>query len=414
MTNTPWDIEGKWSVSHFGYSAEVRAGMPNLPKKVGIRDITFREGDDCIGLRISVPDKIKLLEIGYEMGIREIDTGGPSMHPHQFAFSKAVKASGIPMRCTGRFFANNTKDYKKDVDINIDAGSDNFRIILMYLNEKTLLEQLDALPGMVEYIHSFGKEVCVGMSDISRASLAIVDKVHDGMIACGVDKVGIFDTFGVGSAPSMKFISSRIKAKLPPDMHMMCHMHNTFGLATANSLACVEGGCDEVDGAINGYGDEAGNASMEEIAASLEALYGVDTGLKLEYLSKYSKKAEEYGKVRCQPHKAIIGESAFLRPMYVWAGVDMARESWMLHEPLCPEVVGMESHVVFGPEASLDDGPIELKFRELGKTDYTADDIVKVRSAVEQELLKERTFTSPTPYLTEDQYDALVKKMFNL
>jgi len=63
-------------------------------------------------------------------------------------------------------------------------------------------------------------------------------------------------------------------------MKLMTHCHNTFGLAVANSLACVEGGTDEVDGVINGYGDEAGNASLEECAVALEALYGIDTGFE--------------------------------------------------------------------------------------------------------------------------------------
>jgi 2-isopropylmalate synthase len=407
----PWDIEGKWSVSRYCYSDEVRATMPNLPKKVSMRDITFREGDDCIGLRVSVENKIKMLRHAVEMGIKEVDTGGPSMHPHQYAFSRAIKDAGIKVRTTGRFFANNTKDYKRDVDINLEAGSDNFRIILMYLNEQTLLEQLEVFPKMVEYIHKCGKEICMGMSDITRAPMELIKKVYSESITCGVDKVGIFDTFGVGSPAALKYLSETIKAMCPPEMHFMCHMHNTFGLATANSLACVEGGCDEVDGAINGYGDEAGNASMEEIAVSLEALYGIDTGLKLDMFNEYSRMGVEYGTVPIQPHKAIVGESAFLRPMYVWAGIDMAKESWMLHEPLCPELVGTVSHTVFGPEGSLDDAPIELKFKKLD-IPYTAADVIKVRNAIEKALKEERVEKRPRPYVTETDYDEIVKKMF--
>ena len=411
--NTPWDIEGKWSVSRFCYSDEVRANMPYLPKKVTMRDISFREGDDCIGLRISVENKIKMLRHAVEMGIEEVDTGGPSMHPHQYAFSRAIKDAGIEVRATGRFFANNTKDYKRDVDVNIEAGSDNFRIILMFLNEKTLLEQLAALPKMVEYIHSFKKEVCVGMSDITRAPMELIKKVYSESIACGVDKVGIFDTFGVGSPAVLKYLSETIRAMCPPGMHFMCHMHNTFGVATANSLACVEGGCDEVDGAINGYGDEAGNASMEEIAVALEALYGIDTGLKLHMLQEYSRMGVEYGSVPIQPHKAIVGENAFLRPMYVWSGIDMAKESWMLHEPLCADLVGNVSHTVFGPEGSLDDSPLELKFKQFG-IPYTAEDFVKVRNTVESMLKEKRVEERPRPYVTETDFDAMLKKMYSV
>lgn len=155
----------------------------------------------------------------------------------------------------------------------------------------------------------------------------LITKVYTESMACGVDKVGIFDTFGVGSPAVLKYLAEKIKAMCPPKMKIMAHMHNTFGMAVANSLACVEGGCNELDGVINGYGDEAGNASLEEMAVALEALYGIDTGLRLNMLKKYSDMAIEYGKVSIQPNKAIVGENAFLRPMYVWAGIDMAKES---------------------------------------------------------------------------------------
>ena len=84
---------------------------------------------------------------------------------------------------------------------------------------------------------------------------------------------------------------------------------------------------------------------LNKLALGLEA----NVYVKLEMLNPYSKMAIEKGRVRIQPHKAIVGQNAFLRPMYVWAGINMAKESWMLHEPLSPELVGTSSTVVFGP-----------------------------------------------------------------
>jgi methanogen homocitrate synthase len=412
MTATPWDIEGKWSVSPYAYSDEIRATMPNLPKKVEIRDVTFREGEHCIGFKLSTPEKIKLLKFAVEMGIEEIDIGGPSLHPHHLEFCKAVKESGIKVRTTGRFFANRTKDYKRDVDLIIESGSTNLRIILMKLNEKMVLEQLERLPEMVDYIHSCGKEVCVGMSDGTRSSIELIDKIYDGIVACGVDKVGIYDTFGVGMPAVVKYLSERIKGKLRPGMGFECHMHNTYGLGTANSLACVEGGCNSVDTAINGYGDEAGNASLEEVAVCLEAFYGIDTALKLKMLKDYSELAVNLSKVPIQPHKAIVGENAYLRPKIVWGGMDMSQESWMTHEALSPEAVGAKDyeHVVFGGYATLDDDPIKFKLKEIGMP-YTSDDIDKMRKSVEEALKEERVTRRPRPYVTEEEFEQMAKKM---
>jgi isopropylmalate/homocitrate/citramalate synthase len=208
----------------------------------------------------------------------------------------------------------------------------------------------------------------------------------------------------------MKYLATKIKPLLPPDMKYMCHCHNTFGMAVANSLACVEGGVNEVDCVINGYGDEAGNASLEEVAVSLEALYGIDTGLKLEMLNKYSEMAIEKGRVPIQPHKAIVGGNAFLRPMYVWAGIEMAKESWMLHEPLSPHLVGTESTVVFGPEGSLDDAPIELKFKQLG-IPCTAQDIINVRKAAFELLSQEITYKYPRRFISEADFEKLIEEV---
>jgi len=409
----PWDIEGKWSVSPFGWGEDIRKAMPLLPKRVGVRDVTFREGDDCVGYNVSVEDKLEMLALAVEMGVEEIDIGGPSMHVHQYEFGKAVQKSGIKVRKTGRFFANNTKDFKRDVDVCVEAGSDNIRIILMYLNEKTLLEQIKAFPAMVDYIHSQynNMEVCWGMSDCPRASTDLITKVYKEGLAAGGDKAGLFDTFGVGNPPVMKYLATKIREIIPSTMRLMNHCHNTFGLATANTLACVEGGADEVDVVINGYGDEAGNASLEEVVVSLEALYGIDTGMKLAMLNKYSKMAIEKGKIPIQPHKAIVGENAFLRPMYIWAGIDMAKESWMLHEPLSSHLVGTESTVVFGPEGSLDDAPIEKKLQEQG-IPYTPADVVRVRETVEKALREEHQITvRRRRYFSESEFEDILRKV---
>lgn len=414
MIKTPWDIEGKWSVSPYAYAEEIRATMPNLPKKVEMRDVTFREGEHCIGFKLTTSEKIRLLEYAVKMGIEEIDIGGPSLHPHHLEFCKAVRESGLKVRTTGRFFANRTKDYKRDVDLIIKSGSTNLRIILMKLGEAMVLEQLEKLPEMVDYIHSCGKEVCVGMSDGTRSSLQLFDKIYDGIVASGADKIVLADTFGVGTPAVVKYLSERIKSKLPPGMGFECHMHNTFGLATANSLACVEGGCNFVDAAINGYGDEAGNAALEEVAVCLEAFYGINTGLKLNMLKGYSNLAIELSKVPVQPHKAIVGENAYLRPKIVWGGMDMSQESWMTHEALSPEAVGAKEyeHVVFGGYATLDEDPIRMELEELGLP-YSAGDIEKMRKAIEEALKEEQVIRRPKPYITEEEFEEIARKIIN-
>lgn len=413
MSNTPWEIKGKWSVSPNNFNEEVRATMPNLPKFVEVRDVTFREGDDNIGLNISLENKIKMIEYGYEMGVRGIDIGSPSMHPHHHELAMAVKKAGIPVFTTARFFTRNIDDNKRQVDVNLECGVGMIKLVIMQLDREVTMKQMDALPDLVDYIHKGGLPVQVTLSDATRAPIDLFDMVYKGAVEAGADHIGIPDTFGVMNPTAIKWLFSRAHGFLKPGMHLKAHMHNNFGLAVANTLAAIEGGADSCDGAVNGYGDDAGNASLEEIVVGLEALYGIDTGYKLEMLKGYSDMGVKYGGVPIQNHKAIVGGNAFRRPKEIWAGVDMATESWFLHPSLDPHAVGCEHECCFGTEASLDDEVLEFKFKQLG-IPYTAADIVKVRDAVHERMKETQTFTFPRWFLTENEFDDMVKKMYGV
>jgi isopropylmalate/homocitrate/citramalate synthase len=411
-TKTPWDVEGKWSVSPYGWSEEVRKEFPLMPKKIAIRDDTFREGDHCIGYRMSFQDKIELLRLAVEMGVEEIDIGGPSLHKTEFNLTEALKESGIKVRKTARIFGNKTADFRREIDMCMEAGADNLRIVLMYLNDQKVLDELKNLPALFDYVHSQHKTtISWAISDTARAPMHLIRKVYEEGLAAGGDKAGVNDTFGVATPTVMRYLTRVIRGIIPETMDLKAHCHNTYGLATANTLACAEGGATELDCCINGYGDEAGNASLEEVAMSLEALYGVDTGLNLKLLNKYSQLAAEKGQMPIQAFKAVVGENAFLRPMLIWSGVNMAKESWMLHEALDPECVGTKSTVVFGPAQSLEDEPIEVKFKELG-IPCTPQKIVQAREVAERMLHEERTVKVRShKYVTEAEFEDILRKI---
>jgi D-citramalate synthase len=282
----------------------------------------------------------------------------------------------------------------------------------MYLNEQKVLDEIKLLPALFDYVHSQHKTtISWAISDTPRAPMHLIRKVYEEGLAAGGDKAGVNDTFGVATPTVMRYLTRVIREIIPETMHLKAHCHNTYGLATANTLACAEGGATELDCCINGYGDEAGNASLEEVAASLEALYGVDTGLNLGLLNKYSKLAAEKGKMPIQAFKAVVGENAFLRPMLIWSGVNMAKESWMLHEALDPEWVGTKSTVVFGPAQSLEDAPIEEKFKEMG-IPCTPQKIVQAREAAEKMLKEEKTVkVRAHKYVTEAEFEDILRKI---
>ena len=129
----PWFAPGKWFVSSYNWVDEVRKLMPNLPKKVEIRDVTLREADDQMGLYLTIEDRVKLALKASEIGIKELDIGGPNILPHQGEACKAIRKAydkaGIDKsitRISGRYFGT-AKDHKHEIDVMMGVGATDVR-----------------------------------------------------------------------------------------------------------------------------------------------------------------------------------------------------------------------------------------------------------------------------------------------
>ena len=133
-TDNPWLVTGKWSVSPYNWAEEVRNAMPNLPNKVEIRDVTFREADDHMGMYLTTSDKVRLALKVAEIGITEVEIGGPNILTHQYmdckAISKAYNEAGIKTRINARYFGV-AKDHKHEIDVCMEAGATNVRCTIM-------------------------------------------------------------------------------------------------------------------------------------------------------------------------------------------------------------------------------------------------------------------------------------------
>ena len=130
----PWYVPGKWSVSNYNWADGVRKQMPNLPKKIEIRDVTLREVDDQMGLYLTLEDKVKLALKASEVGVKELDIGGPNLLPHQGEVCRAVRKAfdkaGIDKsvtRISGRYFGL-AKDHKHEIDVIMGAGATDVQI----------------------------------------------------------------------------------------------------------------------------------------------------------------------------------------------------------------------------------------------------------------------------------------------
>jgi D-citramalate synthase len=145
--------------------------------------------------------------------------------------------------------------------------------------------------------------------DSTRSDFEYLVKVFQIAVDCKVDRVTACDTVGILSPDrSFEFYGNLVnRLKVPVGVHC----HNDFGMAVANTIAALGAGATEAHGTINGLGERAGNAALEEIVISLRSLYKLDLNIKTELLYSTSQLVSRLTGVHTQPNKAVVGENAF-------------------------------------------------------------------------------------------------------
>jgi isopropylmalate/homocitrate/citramalate synthase len=192
------------------------------------------------------------------------------------------------------------------------------------------------------------------------------------------------DTTGAASPEAIRFLLE-VMQQAGNGIPVEVHCHDDFGFATANTVAGALHGAEYVSTTVNGIGERAGNAPLEEVATSLAYLYGVETGLRLERLAELSALVERFSGVAVQRHKAVVGANAFSHESgLVVAGV--VRDPFTA-EAYAPELVGRRREIVLGKKSGR--ASIEAKLRELSADAADEVDVDAVLAAVKARSLAE-------------------------
>ncbi len=318
---------------------------PALKRAPVIYDTTLRDGEQMPGVRFSVEQKLEIAGALEEAGVPEIEAGFPAVSKEE-ALAVEVVAESTSARTSA--LARVRRD---DIDAAAEAGVE--RVVLftsaseLHLRYKLKMgfsEVLELSVRGVEYAKERGLRVSVSAEDATRTELERLLRLYRCAAEAGAERVHIADTAGAASPEALGRIVRAVKAELRAQVCVHCH--NDFGLATANSLAGVRAGAEVVAVTVNGIGERAGNAALEEVVAALHLLYGADTGVRLERLSELSELVQRCSGVRLQPHKAVVGANAFAHE----SGVHVAAvlENPLTYEPYLPEVVGGRRRLVLG------------------------------------------------------------------
>ena len=358
--------------------------MASEKNRVIIFDTTMRDGEQSPGATMSLEEKIQIATLFDQIGIDIVEAGFPAASRGDFEavseISKILKKS-IPCGLS--------RHIKKDIDACHEAlkSAERFRIHtfistsplhMKHKLNKNTKEVLEAIKEHVSYARKFTDDVEWSCEDGTRTDIDFMCKTVELAINCGATTVNIPDTVGY-SAPSefTKIINTLINKVPNIDKAIIStHCHNDLGLAVANSLAGVLAGARQVECTINGIGERAGNAALEEIVMAIKTrndLMPFHTNINTKLLSKASRVVSSATGFPVQFNKAIVGKNAFAHE----AGIhqDGMLKNRNTYEIMTPESVGVkQSSLVMGKHSGRH--AFKEKLGDLGYAGVT-DDVIQ-------------------------------------
>ena len=333
-----------------------------MPERVKILDTTLRDGEQTPNVALSTDDKLTIAQALDELGVDIIEAGFPINSEGEAEAVKKIAGVGLQAEICALCRAS-----KQDVDAAIGCDVDSVHIFLatskVHLEKKLKISKEEAVEKAVttvQYAKEHGLIAEFSCEDATRTELEFLHEVHSNIESVGVDRIDIPDTVGVMTPPAMMQFVSEIKKKTKTPLAVHCH--DDFGLSVANSLAGVRGGAEEVHVTMNGLGERAGNAALEEVVMALEAFYGISTSVNTRKLAFVSRLVSQLTGVRVQPNKAIVGDNAFSHEAGIHVHGILSESS--TYEPMRPEIVGKERSIVMGKHSGAH--AVESKLKEYG------------------------------------------------
>ncbi len=327
------------------YIEKVKKTM-NLPEKVVIFDTTLRDGEQTPGVALTVDEKIRIAKKLDQLGVETIEVGFPAASDGEKEAAREILSLGLNAQVCGL-----ARTLKGDLDAAIDCDVDYIHTFIgtspLHRKFKLKMSKEDILSkavDAVEYIKDHGIVAEFSAEDATRTEFDYLSEIYQAVDEAGADFLNVPDTVGVMVPRSMNWLVSELKNNLKSRISVHCH--DDFGLAVANSLAAVEAGAEQVHATVNGLGERAGNASLEEVVMALIARYDMALDIKTEQLVNLSEFVSRITGIKMPPNKAIVGENAFAHESGIH--VHGILEHAETYEPITPEMVGHTRKIVLG------------------------------------------------------------------
>lgn len=341
--------------------------------RVRFLDTTLRDGEQTPGVTLNLDEKVAIARGLDSLGVQVIEAGSAMTSEGERQSIKAVAACSLTAE-----ICSYVRALTADVDTALGCDVDSVHLVVpvsdLHIECKLKSDRKSVVRKAVEvteYAKDHGLIVELSGEDASRADLDYLTTIYTAGIEAGADRLAFCDTVGV-LVPERAFeIFNRLSQLGAP---ISVHCHNDFGMATANTLAALRGGASAAHVTVNGIGERAGNASLEEVVMAIESLYGIDTGIECQDIYQLSRMVSRMTGLPLAPNKAIVGENAFTHEAGIHVHGLLADTS--TYEPMHPETVGRKRRIVLGKHAGR--ASVELALREfgLGVTDEQLAEIV--------------------------------------
>ena len=315
---------------------------------IEICDVTLRDGEQTPGVAFSKEQKMSIAQHLDDIGIEVIEAGFPVVSEAEKDVVKAIANMGLDAKicCLCR---STQKDVETAIDCDVDFVSVFLamsNLHLKYKYEKKLEEMLDVAMNAIEYAKDHGVGVRFAAEDATRTPIPRLIQAFNMAEERNVDYVSIADTIGILNPTTATYLIDQIYNAIDNRKTKICmHCHDDLGLAVANTLAAAEAGAFQLHTTVNGIGERAGNASLEETLMNLRIQYGIGR-YDLHSLVDLSHEVSAASKIDVAVNKAVVGQNAFSHE----SGIHVAAilKNPRTYELFLPEMVGGKRNLIVG------------------------------------------------------------------
>jgi 2-isopropylmalate synthase len=331
-------------MDQFWYDAQVEP--KGKPKKMEVFDTTLRDGEQTPGVSFTVEDKKEIAAALSKLGVRYIEAGFPVSSDGEFKSVKEIASMGVKSDVVGL-----ARCVEKDMDAAMDAGVDLVHIFIgtspihrKYKLKMSKEEILDRARECIQYVTDRGFKVHFSPEDACRTEYEYLKEVCELADSMKVAHINIPDTVGVMTPAAMGYIISELKKDI--NTPLAVHCHNDFGMAVANTVSAVVAGATIPHVTVNGLGERAGNADLEQVVLGCKLIHGIESDIKTTRIWETSRIVERRSGIKVMPNFPIVGGNAFAHESGVHVHGVLAKAA--TYEAIKPEMVGAKRRLVIG------------------------------------------------------------------